>query len=581
MLGENKDVVDVSANLMPRRLWSVLMSAGFLFALYLIFSSVSGSEGEREPTFMQNNVKHDPDLSYGIVIDAGSTGSRLFLYAFTSGTTNELISVKPVKDEFGADVVKKVSPGLSSFEKNPNDAPGYYKPLLDFASKYIPYEMQPFTPVFIFATAGMRLLPQQRQDEILRAVRTQLPSLTRLQVLPEHIQVIDGKWEGIYSWIAVNYVLGRFNLREDVTHSSIRDKTAGMIDMGGASVQIAFELPQDTKFNAPALEQVNLGALDDDAKFKYNLFVTTFLGFGVNEGAKKYDKEIDQKMVEKLKSANGSDVPSIKDDCLPLNYIRVSSLEDGSQFVKIGTGNWDGCVSSVVKVIKEAGDCSTALKCFFGGVSAPSVDLSSIELYGFSEYWYSSHDVLSLGGRYDHDQFEKMARKYCSTSWKSIRKTEYSKIDVTRLEAQCFKSAWIHAILHDGFHVNELNNQFQSALKIRSQEVQWALGALIYQMRYFPLKQANRENIKAQHIDSNSSTFYPIVFILALLVVIAILVLIVTRQLHKNNASGLPAFKRDPSGYKKLNTEDYFMKGVRSSPTLYRGSTSADGRFYP
>lgn len=65
--------------------------------------------------------------------------------------------------------------------------------------------------------------------------------------------------------------------------------------------------------------------------------------------------------------------------------------------------------------------CSEDQKCFFGGVVAPPVSLSKIELYGISEYWFSVEDVLSLGGQYNHDDFELKAKSFCNQDWQLIK----------------------------------------------------------------------------------------------------------------------------------------------------------------
>ena len=53
---------------------------------------------------------------------------------------------------------------------------------------------------------------------------------------------------------------------------------------------------------------------------------------------------------------------------------------------------------------------------------------------------------------------------------------------------QCFKSAWINTVLHDGFGVSRRDHHFSHVQELNGQEVQWTLGALLHKMRYFPLR---------------------------------------------------------------------------------------------
>ena len=54
-----------------------------------------------------------PDLHYGIVIDCGSSGSRLYIYIWPehSGKIDELLQIKQLLDKEGVPVVKKLEPG--------------------------------------------------------------------------------------------------------------------------------------------------------------------------------------------------------------------------------------------------------------------------------------------------------------------------------------------------------------------------------------------------------------------------------------------------------------------------------------
>lgn len=55
----------------------------------------------------------DPNLNYGLVVDCGSSGSRIFVYFWPrhNGNPHDLLDIKQMRDRNSQPVVKKIKPG--------------------------------------------------------------------------------------------------------------------------------------------------------------------------------------------------------------------------------------------------------------------------------------------------------------------------------------------------------------------------------------------------------------------------------------------------------------------------------------
>lgn len=115
----------------------------------------------------------------------------------------------------------------------------HIKSLLEFAEDIIPENKRKETPVFIQGTAGLRLIPEDKRTKILHEICNGITKHTDflLEDCDYQVQVIDGETEGLYGWLSLNYLLGKFNEYEVNANSHF---TFGFMDMGGASTQIAF-----------------------------------------------------------------------------------------------------------------------------------------------------------------------------------------------------------------------------------------------------------------------------------------------------------------------------------------------------
>lgn len=340
----------------------------------------------------------------------------------------------------------------------------YLRPLIEFASSVIPTSQLASTPIYLLATAGMRLLPPHQQSAVLTSACLFLRSYPfSLPDCSEQVRIISGEEEGLYGWIAVNYLMDGFDSHE---HASTSSSTYGFLDMGGASTQIAFEPSESERIkHSDNLLEVKLRLLSGK-EVRHPVFVTTWLGFGTNQARDRY---IDQEIKAHLRASDLSHTPHelahpltekhnviVDDPCLPKSLMLSDPRHSG--YTLRGTGDFAQCVHRTGPLLNKEVECLDQ-PCLFNGVHVPAIDFSVNHFIGISEYWYSTQDVWSMGGMYDFVEFEKNALKYCGREWDSIM-DEHKKgggwkeeVELSRLETQCFKAAWIINILHEGIGI--------------------------------------------------------------------------------------------------------------------------------
>ena len=86
------------------------------------------------------------------IVDAGSTGSRFHIYTYDLDEHNSPIHIA---EQWS----KKIKPGFASLENTQAAVDSYLNNLVIDAP-------QASLPVYFYATAGMRLLPQPKQTEM-------------------------------------------------------------------------------------------------------------------------------------------------------------------------------------------------------------------------------------------------------------------------------------------------------------------------------------------------------------------------------------------------------------------------------
>ncbi|TVY29381.1 putative guanosine-diphosphatase [Lachnellula hyalina] len=421
--------------------------------------------------------KSKPIVQYALMIDAGSTGSRIHVYRFNNcGSTPELEDEKFVMTE-----KKAGGSGLSSFKDDAEGAAASLDVLMDAAMDTVPEKLKACSPVAVKATAGLRLLGVERSQKILDAVRTRLETKYPFPVVSKEnggVIIMEGKDEGVFAWITTNFLLGNIGGPE-------KTKTAAVFDLGGGSTQVVFE----PTFALPA--KMEEGDHRYELKFggrEFELYQHSHLGYGLMSAR----ESIHRALVEDMHASNPSDSSwiskSVVNPCIAPGMVRTVEvkLDEGHLLGPKVSVNMTGpssaspaqCRKLAEKILFKEAECKVA-PCSFNGIHQPSLEktFSREDIYAFS-YFFDRTEPLGMPESFTLKELHHLTDQVCGgvSSWDVFETVPGAMEELKDRPEHCLDLNFMMALLHTGYEM-PIDREVKIAKKIKGNELGWCLGA--------------------------------------------------------------------------------------------------------
>ncbi|XP_043823241.1 ectonucleoside triphosphate diphosphohydrolase 3 isoform X1 [Dromiciops gliroides] len=425
-------------------------------------------------TIIQSNQTEvlAPGLKYGIVLDAGSSRTTIYVYQW------------PAEKENNTGVVNQIyrcsvkGSGISSYRDNPQAVPSAFEDCMQRVKEKIPADLHQSTPAHLGATAGMRLLRLQNESaarEVLASIQTYFESQP-FDFRGAHI--ISGQEEGVYGWITANYLMGNF-LEKNVWNTWSHPhgvETTGALDLGGASTQISFAPQEEDGHRANSTVQVSLYG------YPYSLYTHSFQCYGRDEAEKRFLARLFQ---------NSADKNNLVNPCYPRNYMttltmdhifgsvcteefRPTDYDPGYTIALEGTGDPTVCREKVYSLF-DFQVCHDREDCSFDGVYQPKIKGTFV---AFSGFYYIAH-ALNLTGSFSLDAFNSSTWDFCLQSWSQLP-LMLPKFDEVYARSYCFSAHYIYHLLIYGYKfTRETWPKIHFKKEVENSSIAWSLGYML------------------------------------------------------------------------------------------------------
>ncbi|CAD7695295.1 unnamed protein product [Ostreobium quekettii] len=429
------------------------------------------------------SVAHN--TSYVLVVDAGSTGTRMYVYKWTTSPSGPNLpsieqippSAAPDKIPFraGKRAYKRVEtlPGMDHYV---GDFDGLRQhalaPLLSWAEAVVPSAQRSSSPLFLFGTAGSRGLSMEGRLELLREVQAILGS-SAFWFKPEWVKIISGSEEGTYGWVALNYLNHylRPPLRpapQAAPSSALSHPeplpTLAALDLGGSSLEVTFEVPSSAGPEGVVPPMVLAGN-------SYFLKTEVYHHYGLNDA---FDASVTWLLRrshhrEELK-AKKKFVPQVRHPCMQRNSIHTYPRSNPKEsdlvpenVVLWGFPDWEECKHVVQEMFNPADGCSGE-ECTKRGTNHLAGHVAALN--GFHVVW----KFYNLTATDSFLELEKAGQSFCARPWQEV---EQDLGDVVELSRYCFRASYLLVLLRDILGIQP------GQMRVESDEVAWPLGAAL------------------------------------------------------------------------------------------------------
>jgi guanosine-diphosphatase len=445
------------------------------------------ASGDAKAECTKSYSKDKPLIQYALMIDAGSTGSRIHVYKFNNcGPSPEL------ENEVFEQTAKKEGKGGSGLSSYDGDAEGAAKSLdvlMDVALKEVPAEYQGCTPVAVKATAGLRKLGKEKSDNTLAAVRRRLETVYPFPVVSEAkkgVEVMPGEMEGVYAWITVNYLLGHIGGPD-------KNPTAAVLDLGGGSTQIIFEptFPDTPRGGLPTKlaegdhkYSLNFGSRD------FDLYQHSYLGYGLMEARNNLHATLLDSLYQDKKDSQDTSYlkEPITNPCIAPGMSRevAVSMPAGHALGDKVTVNMTGpsvtaptqCRYWTEKSLHKDDECKIA-PCAFRGVYQPPFEqtFAREEVYLLS-YFYDRTMELGMPESFTLRELQDLASRVCAgeKAWDVFAAVPKALDELKGRPEWCLDLNFQYTLLRSGYGM-PIDREVKIAKKIQNRELGWCLGA--------------------------------------------------------------------------------------------------------